>query len=133
VVGGRRLTGLVAAGAVAVALLAPSSAGARGPLESAAASDVSMRILSASPRPPKAGSPFELVARVDFVPAPGSLHCSVWIGGKRQHAQRLRWESPIGRCSLRLPPASRGKRLTIALRASLGPSTSRVTLGFRIA
>jgi len=64
---------------------------------------------------PRAAQPFALVARVEFAPAPGSIRCNVWIGGKRVRDIRLVWDDPTARCYLRLPAGARGKRLTVGL------------------
>lgn len=64
---------------------------------------------------PRAAQPFALVARVEFAPAPGSIRCNVWIGGKRFRDIRLVWDDPTARCYLRLPAGARGKRLTVGL------------------
>jgi len=108
----------------AALLLAPASPGA--------GADVRVDIITATPRPPQAAQPFDLVARVEFVPAPGSLHAGVWIGGKRFRKIRLSWEDSIARCSFVVPAGARGKRLTIALTATLGGSSTRTALGFKV-
>ena len=105
--------------------LASSAQGAPG--------DVRLDVLSVTPRPPKAAQPFELVARVEFAPAPGSIRCSVWTGGKRFRNIRLTWEKSVARCFFRVPADARGKRLTIALAATLGGSLTRTTMTFRVA
>lgn len=118
---------LAAFGAVALAaatILAPVAPGA--------GAGVRMDVISATPRPPQAARPFALVVRVEFVPAPGSLHASVWIGGKRFRKIRLSWENSIARCSFVVPAEARGKRLTVALTATLGGSSTRTTLGFTV-
>ena len=118
---------LAAFGAVVLAaatVLAQPAAGTSG--------DVRMDVISATPRPPQAARPFELVARVEFVPAPGSLHASVWIGGRRYRKIRLSWADSIARCSFVVPAEAHGKRLTVALTATLGGSRTRTTLGFRV-
>ena len=118
---------LTAFGAVVLAAattLAPAAPGA--------GTDVRMDVISATPRPPQAARPFALVARVEFVPAPGSLHASVWIGGKRFRKIRLSWEDSIARCSFVVPAEAHGKRLTVALTATLGGSTTRTKLGFTV-
>jgi len=93
---------------------------------------VRIEVLSVKPSPPRAAAPFELVARVEFAPAPGSIRCSVWTGGRRYRDIRLVWENSIARCFFRVPAGARGKRLTVALTASLGSSTTRTTLAFRV-
>lgn len=93
---------------------------------------VRIEVLSHRPSPPRAAAPFELVARVEFAPAPGSIRCNVWTGGKRFRDIRLVWENSIARCFFRVPAGARGKRLTVGLSASLGGSTTRTTLGFRV-
>ena len=105
------------------------------PLPSSAQSvigDVRIDVLSVAPRPPHAAKPFELVARIEFAPAPGSIRCSVWIGGRRFRNIRLVWDNPTARCYFRLPAGARGKRLTIGLAATLGGSLTRTTLAFRV-
>jgi len=102
------------------------------PAASGVGADVRMDVISVTPRPPRAARPFELVARVEFVPAPGSLHAGVWIGGKRYRKIRLTWEDSIARCSFVVPAEARGKGLTVALVATLGNSRARTTLGFRV-
>ena len=108
----------------AATTLASSAQGAPG--------DVRIDVLSVTPRPPRAAQPFELLARVAFAPAPGSIRCSVWIGGKRFRNIRLVWENSIARCYLRVPAGARDKRLTIELAATLGGSLTRTTLTFRV-
>ncbi len=118
---------IAAFGAVVLAAattLAPAAPGA--------GADVRIDVISVTPRPPQAARPFELVARVEFVPAPGSLHASVWIGGKRYRKIRLSWEDSIARCSFVVPAAAQGRRLTVALIATLGGSRTRTALGFRV-
>ena len=118
---------LAAFGAVVLAAaiaLAPAAPGA--------SADVRMNIISATPRPPQAARSFELVARVEFVPAPGSLHASVWIGGERYRKIRLSWKDSIARCSFVVPAGAHGKRLTVALTATLGGSRTRTAVGFRV-
>ena len=118
---------LAALGAVVLAAATTLASSAPG-----AGSDVRIDVISVTPRPPQAARPFELVARVDFTPAPGSIHSSVWVGGKRFRNIRLRWEDPIARCSFVVPASARGKRLTIGLDAVLGGSRSRTALTFRV-
>ena len=118
---------LAALAAVALAAATTLASPAHG-----ASGDVRIDVLSVTPRPPQAAQPFELVARVEFAPAPGSIRCSVWIGGKRFRNIRLTWESSIARCSLRVPAGARGKRLTIGLAAALGGSVTRTTLTYRV-
>ena len=118
---------LAAFGAVIVAAavtLAPSAPGAIG--------DVRIQVISVTPRPPQAGQTVELLARVEFSPGPGSIHATVWVGGKRFRNIRLTWADSVARCWFRVPDGARGKRLTIGLTAALGPSRSRTTLGFRV-
>ena len=91
-----------------------------------------MNVLSTTPNPPRAAQPFALAARVDFAPAPGSIHCSVWVGGARFRNIRLTWESSIARCFFRVPSGARGKRLTVGLAATLGGSVTRTTMQFRV-
>jgi hypothetical protein len=102
------------------------------PAASGGGADVRMDVISVIPRPPRAARPFELVARVEFVPAPGSLHAAVWIGGERYRKIRLSWEDSIARCSFVVPAEAHGRRLTVALIAMLGGSRTRTTLGFRV-
>jgi hypothetical protein len=118
------LTALGAVLLAAATTLAPAAPGA--------SADVRMDIISATPRPPQAARPFDLVARVEFVPAPGSLHASVWISGQRFRKVRLTWVDSIARCSFVVPPEAHGKRLTVALTATLGGSTTRTKLGFTV-
>ena len=81
---------------LAAATTLPSSAqGAIG--------DVRMDVVSVAPSPPRAAQPFELVARIEFAPAPGSIRCSVWIGGKRFRNIRLEWVNSVARCHFRVP------------------------------
>jgi hypothetical protein len=118
---------LAAFGAVilaAAATLVSSAPGASG--------DVRIDVLSVTPRPPQAARPFELVARVEFAPAPGSIHSDVWIGGKRFRNMRLVWQDSIARCSFVVPAGARGKRLTIGLSATLGGSRTRTSLTFKV-
>jgi hypothetical protein len=108
----------------AATTLASSAPGAVG--------DVRVEVLSATPHPPRAAQPFELVARVEFAPAAGSIRCNVWIDGRRFRNIRLVWDNPTARCFFRLPAGSRGKRLTVGLAATLGGSLTRTTLAFRV-
>jgi hypothetical protein len=116
---------LAAFGAVVLAAATTLASAAPG-------SNVRIDVISATPRPPQAARPFELVARVEFVPVPGSLRASVWIGGKRYRKIRLSWQDSIARCSFVVPAEAHGERLTVALTATLGGSRTRTTLGFRI-
>ena len=118
------LAALAAVALAAATTLASSAQGAPG--------DVRIDVLSVTPRPPQAAQPFELVARVEFAPAPGSIRCSVWTGGQRFRNIRLTWENSIARCFFRVPAGARGKRLTIGLAATLGGSLTRTTLTFRV-
>src|SRR5688572_25724491 len=114
---------LAALGAVVLAAALTLASPAQG-----APGDVRIEVLSVTPRPPRAAQHFELVARVEFAPAPGSIRCSVWIGGKRFRNIRLVWENSIARCYFRVPVGARSKRLTIGLAATLGGSLTRTTL-----
>jgi hypothetical protein len=118
---------LAALGAVVLAAALTLASPAQG-----APGDVRIEVLSVTPRPPRAAQHFELVARVEFAPAPGSIRCSVWIGGERFRNIRLVWENSIARCYFRVPAGTRGKRLTIGLAATLGGSLTRTTLAFRV-
>ena len=118
------LAALTAVVLAAATTLASSAQGAPG--------DVRIDVLSVTPQPPQAAQPFELVARVEFAPAPGSIHCSVWTGRKRFRNIRLTWKNSIARCFFRVPADARGKRLTIALAATLGGSLTRTALTFRV-
>jgi hypothetical protein len=118
---------LAAFGAVvlaAAATLAPTAPGV--------GADVRIDVISVSPRPPQSGRPFELVARVEFAPAPGSLRSVVWIGERRFRNMRLVWTDSIARCSFVVPPGARGKRLAIGLTATLGGSRARTSFVFRV-
>ena len=118
------LAALAAVVLAAATALASSAQGAPGA--------VRIEVLSTNPSPPRAAAPFELVARVEFAPAPGSLRCNVWAGGQRFRNIRLTWVNSIARCAFRVPAGARGKRLTVGLAATLGGSTTRTTLGFRV-
>ena len=118
------LAALTAVVLAAAATLASSAHGAPG--------DVRIEVLSVNPRSPRAAQPFELVARVEFAPAPGSIRCNVWAGDTRFRKIRLVWENSIARCFFRVPAGARGKRLTIGLTATLGGSVTRTTLSFRV-
>jgi hypothetical protein len=96
------------------------------------AADVRIGVLSVTPRPPQAGRSFALVARVEFAPSPGSIRCSVWIGGERYRNIRLTWERSIARCFFRLPDRARGERLELGLWAVLRQSRAGTTLGFTV-
>jgi hypothetical protein len=118
---------LAAFGAVVLAAATVLASSAQGTPE-----DVRIDVLSATPRPPQAAQPFELVARVEFAPVPGSIHCRVWAGGKRFRNIRLVWQNSLARCFFRVPASARGKRLTVGLVAALGGSRTRTTLTFRV-
>ncbi|HET9242157.1 MAG TPA: hypothetical protein VFN99_01860 [Gaiella sp.] len=118
------LAALAAVVLAAAATLASSAQGASG--------DVRIDVLSVTPNPPRAAQQFELAARVTFAPAPGSIRCNVWAGGKRLRNIRLTWRNSVARCFFRVPAAARGKRLTVGLAAALGGSTTRTTLAFRV-
>src|SRR5512132_4179388 len=113
----------------AVILAAAASLASTAPGEG---TDVRIDVISVTPRPPQAARPFELVARVEFAPTPGSLRSVVWIGERRFRNMRLVWKNSIARCSFVVPPGARGKRLTIGLTATLGGSRTRTTLTFRV-
>ena len=123
----RMISWLAALAAVVLAAAATLASSAQG-----ASGDVRIDVLSATPSPPKAAQPFELVARVEFAPAPGSLRCNVWAGGRRFRNIRLVWKDSIARCFFRVPADARGKRLIVGLAASLGGSRTRTTLAFRV-
>jgi predicted small secreted protein len=116
---------LAALGAVVLAAATTLASTAQG-----AGEDVRMDVISVTPRPPQAAQVFELVARVEFAPAPGSIHCAVWAGGKRYRNIRLTWGSSIARCFFRVPADARGKRLTVGLIAAQGGSRARTSLTF---
>ena len=116
--------------ALAAVLLAAATALASS--AHGAAGGVRIEVLSVNPGSPRAAQPFELVARVEFTPAPGSIRCNVWIGGQRFRNIRLVWDNPTARCHFRIPARARGKRLTIGLAATLGGSLTRTTLAFRV-
>jgi hypothetical protein len=119
---------LPALGAVVLAAATTLASSAPG-----AGVDVRIDVVSVTPRPPRAARPFELVARVQFAPAPGSIHSRVWIGGRRFRNVRCAWTNPIARCSFVVPAEARGKRLTIELAAALGGSRTRTALAFTVA
>jgi hypothetical protein len=123
----RMISWLAAVAAVVLAAATTLASSAHG-----ASGDVRIEVLSVTPRSPRSAQPFELVARVEFAPAPGSIRCSVWIGGRRFRNIRLVWDNPTARCYFRLPAGARGKRLTIGLAATLGGSLTRTTLAFRV-
>jgi hypothetical protein len=123
----RMMSWLVAFTAVLLAAASTLASSAQG-----APRDIRIDMISVTPRPPQTAKPFELVARVQFAPAPGSIHCSVWTGGKRFRNIRLVWKNSIARCFFRVPAGTRGKRLTIVLAATLGGSLTRTTLTFRV-
>jgi hypothetical protein len=132
---GRWLTGLTAAGMATGALVSSSVAASESAVVRFApkvAPTITITIVSVSPQPPNAGEQFELVARVEFAPAPGSIHCFIRVGERLYHAQRLTWENPIARCTLRVPSGSRGKRLSVRLEARLGGSRASSALAFRV-
>jgi hypothetical protein len=116
--------------ALAAVTLAAASIGASS--AQGAPGGVRIDVLSVTPSPPQAGRPFALVARVEFAPAPGSIRCSVWVGGMRFRSIRLTWESSIARCYFRVPAGSRGKRLTVGLAATLDGSVTRTALTVRV-
>ena len=118
---------LAAFGAVVLAAATTLASNSPG-----AGEDVRIEVISVSPRPPQAARPFELVARVEFAPAPGSLRSVVWIGERRFRNMRLVWKDSIARCSFVVPSGTRGKRLTIGLTATLGGSRTRTSLRFRV-
>jgi predicted small secreted protein len=123
----RMISRLAALGAVVLAAATTLASTAQG-----AGEDVRMNVLSVTPQPPQAAQPFELVARVEFAPAPGSIFCRVWAGGQRYRNIRLTWESSIARCFFRVPADARGKRLTVGLVAAQGGSRARTTLSFTV-
>ena len=118
---------LAAFGAVVLAAAATLTSHASG-----ARADVRINVISVTPRPPQAARPFELVARVEFAPAPGSIHARAWIGGQRFRNMRLVWKSPVARCSFVVPAGARGKRLIVELEAALGGSRTRTALAFTV-
>ena len=117
---------LAAVGAVVLASAISTS------VATAAPADVRVDNVVGAPNPPRAGAPFELVGRVLFTGGGYSIHCRVFVGGRRYRTVRLVWDGSIARCSFTVPARARGKSLSVALAASQGGSRARTTLRYRV-
>jgi hypothetical protein len=98
----------------------------------AAPTDIRIDSISANPRPPQAGAPFELVGRVLLSGRIGSIHCRVWVGGRRYRNVHLVWDGSNARCSFVVPADARGRVLTVRIAARQGGNRARTTLRFRV-
>ena len=112
------------AAVLAVAAAASTAAAAR--------SDVRIEGVVGRPDPPRAGVPFELSGRVLFTGGGYSIHCRVFVGGRRYRNVRLVWDGTTARCFFAVPARAGGKRLSVALVASQGGSRARTTHAYRI-
>lgn len=117
---------LAAVGAVVLAAAIGTSAATAVP------ADVRVDDVVGAPNPPLAGAPFVLVGRVLFTGAGYSIHCRVFVGGRRYRNVRLVWDGTIARCSFTVPAGARGKSLSVALVARQGGSRARTTLRYRV-
>ena len=98
----------------------------------AAPTDIRIDGISANPRPPQAGAPFELVGRVLLSGRIGSIHCRVWVGGRRYRNVHLVWDGSNARCSFVVPTDAKGRVLTVRIAARQGGNRVRTTLRFRV-
>ena len=115
--------------ALGAALLAAAITASGSP---AAPQDIRIDDVTANPRPPQAGAPFELVGHVLLSGRLGSLHCRVWVGGKRYRNVRLVWDGSNARCWFVVPPSGRGQVMSVGLVARQGGNRARTTLRFRV-
>jgi hypothetical protein len=98
----------------------------------AALNDIRIDGLAASPQPPQAGAPFELVGRVHLSGRIGSIHCRVWVGGRRYRNVHLVWDGTTARCSFVVPAYGRGRILAVRIAARQGGNRAHTTLRFRV-
>jgi hypothetical protein len=115
--------------ALGAALVAAAITASASP---AAPNDIRIDGLAASPQPPQAGAPFELVGRVHLSGRIGSIHCRVWVGGRRYRNVRLVWDGSTARCSFVVPAYGRGRVLAVRIAARQGRNRARTTLRFRV-
>jgi hypothetical protein len=118
--------------ALGAALVAAAIATATASGTPAAPADIRIDGLSANPQPPQAGAPFELVGRVHLSGRIGSIHCRVWVGGRRYRNVRLVWDGSTARCSFVVPAYGRGRVLAVRIAARQGGNRAHTTLRFRV-
>jgi hypothetical protein len=112
------------------AALAAAVIGASG--APAASNDIHITNLTANPRPPHAGAPFELAGRVHLGGGFGSIHCRVWVAGRRYRNVRLVWDGATARCAFVVPAFGRGRLMTVRIVARQGGNRAQSTLRFRV-
>jgi hypothetical protein len=112
------------------AALAAAVIGASG--APAASNDIHITNLTANPHPPHAGAPFELAGRVHLGGGVGSIHCRVWVAGRRYRNVRLVWDGTTARCAFVVPAFGRGRLMTVRIVARQGGNRAQSTLRFRV-
>ncbi len=115
--------------ALAAALVAAAIGASGSP---ASSSDIRIADVTANPRLPQAGAPFQLTGRVHLSGRIGSLHCRIWIGGRRYRNVRLVWDGSNARCSFVVPTSGRGRVMSVRLVARQGGNRAYTTLRFRV-
>jgi hypothetical protein len=115
--------------ALAAALVAAAIGASGSP---AAPRDIRITNLTANPRPPQSGAPFELVGRVHLGGGVGSIHCRVWVAGRRYRNVRLVWDGATARCSFVVPAFGRGRVMAVRIVARQGGNRAHTTLRFRV-
>jgi hypothetical protein len=115
--------------ALAAALVAAAIVASGAP---ASPYDIRITDLAANPRPPQAGAPFELVGRVHLGGAVGSIHCRVWVAGRRYRNVRLVWDGATARCTFVVPSFGRARMMAVRIVARQGGNRAQTTLRFRV-
>ena len=98
----------------------------------AARNDIRIDDVTANPRQPHAGAPLEVVGRVHLSGRIGSLHCRVWVGGRRYRNVRLVWDGANARCWFVVPRDGSGRFMSVRLVARQGGNRAHTTLRFRV-
>jgi hypothetical protein len=98
----------------------------------AAPNDIRIDSVTANPRQPQVGAPFEVVGHVLLSGRIGSLHCRVWIAGRRYRNTRLVWDGSNARCWFVVPARGRGHVMSVRLVARQGGNRAHTTLRFRV-
>jgi hypothetical protein len=122
--------------AALVAALVAAAIGAIGAIgasrSEAARNDIRIEDLKATPQPPRAGAPFELAGRVQLGGGIGSIHCRVWVAGRRYRNVRLVWDGATARCAFVVPAFGRGRIMAVRIVARQGGNRAQTTLRFRV-
>jgi hypothetical protein len=112
------------------AAIAAAAMGASG--SPAAPNDIRITNLTANPRPPHAGAPFELAGHVHLGGGAGSIHCRVWVAGRRYRNIRLVWDGATARCAFVVPAFGRGRVMAVRIVARQGGNRAQTTLRYRV-